>query len=382
MGSLGRRYTSYWLSALLLLLGACVEQARSEYVVGDQPQTMPSPSVAPPVEVDVGEVSVRTQVMPANPEVDHFFGERQDGPLREALLNGRIKSVEKGRGGRSLGFKLVLDTGEKAYFKAHQTFSAANWFGEVASYHLDRMLGLARVPFVVSRTFAWEELAPAAGKDVRKSEIIVNGSEVQGALVAWVTGGLSPLPHQPGWERWVRVQHWPTSAISPFQRPSIWASQLARRGIPISKEERTRRRLERPEPDRDDRPAELSDLVVFDYLTRNGDRWGGDNANVLIRGGAKGPLVFLDNGAAFEPGEKRPSLMEARIHVLQRFRRRTIAAVRAFDMEKFKKRLATELIQPVLDENQIDGLRQRREHLLEWVAQNEAQFGEAIWAWE
>jgi hypothetical protein len=383
MGSRGGRHSYLWLaSALMFLLGACIDQARSEYVVGDAPQTIPSPSVAPPVGVDVGEVSVRTSVVPANPEVDNFFGERPDAPLREALLTGRIKSVEKGKGGRSLGFKLVLDTGEKAYFKADQTFSAANWFGEVASYHLDRLLGIGRVPLVVSRTFAWEELAPSAGKDVRKSEIIVHGSEVQGALVAWVPGGLSPLPSQPGWERWVRVQHWPTSAISPFQRPSIWASQLSQRGAPLSKDERTRRRLLRPEPDRDDRPAELSDLVVFDYLTRNGDRWGGDNANVLIRGGAKGPLVFLDNGASFEPGEKRPSLMEARLHVLQRFRRRTIAAVRAFDMEKFKKRLATELIQPVLDDNQIDGLRQRRDHLLEWVAQNEAQFGEAIWAWE
>ena len=74
--------------------------------------------------------------------------------------------------------------------------------------------------------------------------------------------------------------------------------------------------------------------------------------------------------------------MEARLHVLQRFRRRTIAAVRAFDMERFKRRLATELIQPVLDEAQLDGLRQRRDHLLEWVAQNESAYGEAIWAWE
>jgi hypothetical protein len=365
------------------LVAACVEQARSADVVGEPPQptVTPIPTVSAVANVDVGEVSVRTSVTPANPETDNFFGERQDGPLRDALLNGRIKSAEKGKGGRSLGFKLMLDTGEKAYFKADQTFSAANWFGEVASYHLDRMIGLGRVPLVVSRTFAWEELAPIAGKDVRKSEIIVHGTEVQGALVAWVTGGLQPLPHQPGWERWVRVQHWPTSSISPFQRPSIWASQLQRKNVPLSKEERTQRRLLRPEPDREDRAAELSDLVVFDYLTRNGDRWGGDNANVLVRG-PKGPLVFLDNGASFEPGEQHPSLGEARLHVLQRFRRRTIAGVRAFDMERYKRRLAGELIQPVLTEAQLEGLRQRRDRLLEWVAQNEKQFGEAIWAWE
>jgi hypothetical protein len=378
----------YSIVALFALV-ACVEQARSADVVGEAPTSVVQPGATDeqlqvttqPMQVDVGEVSVRTAVLPANPETDSFFGERADDSLRKALLTGRIQRVEKGRGGRSLGFKLMLDTGEKAYFKADQTFSAANWFGEVASYHLDRMLGIGRVPMVVSRTFPWESLAHAAGTDVRKSEIIVNGSQVQGALVAWVTGPLQPLPHQPGWERWVRVQHWPTSAISPFQRPAVWVKQLAMKNVALTKEERTRRRLMRPEPDREDRAAELSDLVVFDYLTRNQDRWGGDNANVLIRG-PKGPLVFLDNGASFEPGDQRPSLMEARIHTLQRFRRRTIAAVRAFDITRFRARLATEQIQPVLSEAQLSGLDQRRAHLLEWVAQNEAQHGEAIWAWE
>ena len=43
-----------------------------------------------------------------------------------------------------------------------------------------------------------------------------------------------------------------------------------------------------------------TDVVVFDYLTANTDRWGGDNANVLTRGRG-GPLVFLDNGAGFPP---------------------------------------------------------------------------------
>jgi len=365
-----------------VVLGACVEQARSADVVdGPAPREIVAPALSAPGQIDVGEVSVRTPPPPANYTTDNFFGERPDSPLREKLLNGRIQKVEKGKGGRSLGFKLMLDTGEKAYFKAHQTFSAANWFGEVASYHLDRMLGIGRVPMVVSRMFPWEALAPAAGKDVRKAEIIVNGTMVQGALVAWVTGGLQPLPYQPGWERWVRVNGWPTSAISPYQRPSVWASQQAMRNVPISKDERARRRALRPEPDREDRASELSDLVVFDYLTRNQDRWGGENANVLIRG-QHGPLVFLDNGASFEPGDPRPSLMEARIHALQRFRRRTIAAVRAFDIEKYRERLSKEQIQPVLTEAQIAGLVARRQHLLEWVAENEKNFGEAIWAWE
>ena len=324
---------------------------------------------------------------PAQPsfERDSFF-EETDGPVLEALSSRAIARIEKGRGGRSLGFRITLEGGQKGYFKAEQTFSAANWFGEVASYHLDRMLGIGRVPAVVSRSFPWERLSPSAGTDVRKPEIIVRNGQVRGAFVAWVNGNLRPMDHQPGWERWVRVKYWPSTAVSPFQRPAVWKHQLDQARIHGSewrpKEERLRRRNLRPEPDRPDRPAELSDLMVFDYLTRNLDRWGGENANVLVRGGGSGPLIFLDNGAAFEAGDVRPSLMEARLHVLQRFRRRTIEAVRAFDLKRFEARLARESVTPVLSRAQLNALETRRRALLEWVAEMEEVHGEAIWAWE
>jgi hypothetical protein len=247
------------------------------------------------------------------------------------------------------------------------------------------MLGLGRVPCVVSREFAWADLVDAAGKDARKAELIMHDGKLRGAFVAWVTGELMPLKQDLGWERWVRVRYWPSTAVTPFQRPAVWKRQLdlSRKNGDNwrTKEDRFRRRNLHPEPDRDDRPSELSDLIVFDYLTRNLDRWGGDNANVLVRGKA-GPLVFLDNGAGFEPGEARPSLMEARLHALQRFRRSMVAAVRGFDIERYKQRLAQETVQPVLSSVQLEGLAARRKGLLEWVSEMEKVHGEAIWAWE
>ncbi len=318
-------------------------------------------------------------------ERDTFF-EQADAPLLEALASKAIARIEKGRGGRSLGFRITLDGGQKGYFKAEQTFSAANWYGEVASYHLDRMLGLGRVPAVVSRSFPWARLQPAAGADARRSEIIVRDGQVRGAFVAWVTGALRPMEHEEGWERWVRVKYWPSTAISPFQRPAVWKQeieQVRRLGNDYRpKDERLRRRNLKPEPVRPDRPAELSDLILFDYLTRNIDRWGGENGNVLVRGDGTGPLIFLDNGAGFEPGEVRPSLMEARLHVVQRFRRRTIEAVRAFDIKRFEARLAREAVTPVLSRAQLNALETRRKALLDWVAEMENIHGEAIWAWE
>lgn len=386
-----RRCAARALWAALVLAGACVEPARSAdappqaQVRGSQPKLARAVAEPdPPEPAAPGRAPEPPLVVSAPPEAEAFFTE-PDGPWRDALVIQPIRRVERGRGGRSLGFKITLADGHKGYFKPDQTFSAANWFGEVASFHLDRMLGLGRVPCVVSREFTWTELVGAAGRDPRKEEVVVTNGKVRGAFVAWVSGGLAPLPEEPGWERWVRVKNWPSASVSPFQRPAVWKHQLdqvRRHGDNWrSKEERLRRRNLQAVPDREDRPAELSDLLVFDYLTRNQDRWGGANANVLVRGPA-GPLVFLDNGASFEPGEVRPGLMEARLHVVQRFRRGTIAAVRAFDVERYKRRLAGEVVQPVLSSTQIDGLLARRTGLLEWVAEMEKIHGEAIWAWE
>ena len=340
-------------------------------VVGrDEPVEVAQPSAAP------GAVS------PEHPE--GFFGVA-DAPRREAMTREAPMRIERGRGGRSLGFKITLESGRKAYFKGEQSFSAANWFGEVAAFHLDRMLGIGRVPTVVSRQFPWTRLEPAAGNDPRKGEMIIRNGQVRGAFVSWVEEGVRPLTHIDGWERWIRVKFWPSTAITPFQRPSAWKyelDQVRRKGNEYrTKEERLCRRNLKPEPDKDDRPAELSDLIVFDYLTRNIDRWGGENGNVLVRSDTRA-LVFLDNGAGFEPGDAQPTLMDARLHVLQRFRRRTIEAIRAFDMKRFEERLAKEPVTPVLNRAQLNGLEQRRKVLLEWVAEMEAEHGEAIWAWE
>jgi hypothetical protein len=408
----GKRLSRWCVGGFSLLL-ACVEPARSADVPPEQlapgvasaATSVATSALAPP-----GRVVIPPPLKPRDPkpeaadtetvstfagaaheeprepgyEVGNFFG-KEDGPARDALTHGTPMKIERGRGGRSLGFKITLDNGQTGYFKGEQTFSAANWFGEVAAFHLDRMLGLGRVPTVVSREFPWSRLQPAAGRDVRRAEMIIRNGTVRGAFVAWVDGGLRPLVEIEGWLRWIRVKFWPSTAVSPFQRPAVWKRdiEMSRRlgNDWRTKEERLRRRNLKPEPDREDRPAELSDLIVFDYLTRNIDRWGGENANVLVRA-SDAALVCLDNGAGFEPGEARPSLMEARLHVIQRFRRRTISAVRAFELKRFEDRLASEPVQPVLSRAQLNALEERRKALLEWIAEMESEHGEAIWAWE
>ena len=301
-----------------------------------------------------------------------FLGEL-DAPRIDALRNGAVASVKKGKGGRSLAFQVTLEDGTKGYFKPQQSFSAAHWYSEVAAYYLDRELGFGRVPPTTGRTFEWTDLEKAAGSDDRVGELrIRKDGTIRGAFVWWIPEPLKRLRMGRTWERWVRIQQ--TLPITPYQRPVDYRSDLRKK--PGVREATDPSRPLAGEPDSEGRPPELSDLIVFDYLTQNVDRWGGDFTNVRTRGQG-GPLIYLDNGAGFWLGEQRLGLMEARLKALQRFRRSTVDAVRKLDVDAFAARLRGDPLAPVLNEKQLDGLQQRQQALLEHVDAMVARFGEA-----
>jgi len=306
------------------------------------------------------------------------FLAQTDARVIEALQTADISEVTKGRGGRSLAFKITLVDGTRGYFKPEQTFSAAHWYSEVAAYYLDRELGLGRVPPTTGRRIQWTELKEAAGHDARVTELtIAPDGSVRGAFIWWVPEPLKRIRMGRHWERWLRVQD--SLPITPYQRPVDYRADLNHR--PGVREATDPGRPIARAPDTEERPAELSDLIVFDYLTQNVDRWGGDYTNVRSRGPG-GPLIFLDNGAGFWLGEQRLGLLEARLKALQRFRRSTIEAVRKLDIERFAARLQGDPLAPVLNEKQIAGLAQRRRAVLQHVDTMIARFGETqVLAW-
>ncbi len=303
--------------------------------------------------------------------VPEFLGE-PDAPRIEALRSERIGSTKKGKGGRSLAFKVTLEDGTQGYFKPKQSFSAAHWYSEVAAYYLDRELGIGRVPPTTGRVFAWAELEKAAGNDKRIEELeIEKDGSIEGAFVWWIRDPLERLKLGRRWERWIRVQR--SLPITPYQRPVDYRADL--NGRPGVREATDPSRPLASAPDTEERAAELSDMIAFDYLTQNVDRWGGDFTNVRTLG-KDGPLIYLDNGAGFWLGEQRLGLMEARLKALQRFRRSTVEAFRKLDVDRFAQRLATDPLAPVLNERQLNGLKRRQQAFLAHVDRMIDRFGE------
>lgn len=296
-----------------------------------------------------------------------FLGE-DESIVRQALLTEPIEHVERGRGGRSVGFKLTLRDGTVAYYKPEQTFSAAHWYAEVASYHLDRLLGLGRVPTTVSRAVPWSILRPHARGHRRLHEVVVrDDGTVRGALIAWVPGGLRRIAPGGHWERHLRVDDRLT--ITPYQRPVAWS-----RGSTDA--DGTEGKALRPMSM--SLACALSDMILFDYLTTNVDRWGGNFTNV--RTTQTGELIFLDNGAGFSLGPTAHiPLMDARLHALQRFQKAIVNRIRKLQLADLRASLLTEPLHPILDERRLDQLQTRRELLLRHVDRMGAIHGHQVW---
>lgn len=362
------------LSALsLVFAGAC-----------DSGATPPGPTVAhaqAPVALAATELPTTPEPATAPTGDDApfalFLSEDEAGH-RRSLATEAVAEIERGRGGRSLAFKITLVDGTQGYFKPEQSFSAAHWYSEVAAYYLDRELGFGRVPPIVGRRLDWAPLRSVARRDERVDEVVVaDDGTVRGAFVWWVSGGLDVLPLGRGWESWIRVQ--PGLAFTPYQRVRAYRAEV--NGDPLPPEESERNRRDAPdEPPSQERAAELSDMIVFDFLTSNVDRWGGGFTNVRTRGD-DGDLVFLDNGAGFWLGRNRLWVMDRRLQALQRFRRSTVDALRAFDIERFERRLAADALAPVLNERQLAGVEERRLAVLEHVAEMQSRFGDEAIPW-
>jgi hypothetical protein len=335
-----------------------------------------------PVPEDIeDERFVPVAPVPIDPTVGPFTG-KSAAEVLERLRSGQLQSAEKGSGGRTLAFKVTLESGVQAYYKPEQRLASANWYAEVAAFYLDRALGLGRVPPVVSRRLAWKQLEAAAVGDSRSKTVAVDRTgNVRGALIAWLPDELLAAGTPPGWEAWLCNEPWNPLNVTPYQSAATYKQGLAaQRQRRTGGEGAALGKREAPPPARDDLPAELSDMIVFDFLTANAERFGDDNANLLTLG-AKGPLVFLDNGSGFSPGPAQQGVLNARLSAVSKFRWRTIDALRALDVKTLKATMAADPLGPILDAAMLRGLEARRTAVLEHVAREEKRFGDAVFAW-
>jgi len=280
-----------------------------------------------------------------------FLGLDDEVMLRR-ICEAPIERIERNRGGSTISFRVWLAGGQRGLFKPQQRSEVANYRAELAAYRMSRLLGLHRTPPACGRSMPRERLQRAADGSGDPAfsqrvltELLGRGDVVPGAMLFWVPGALEPVP---GVDR--------------------HAALLGTDALP---------------DDARGLAADLSALLLFDFLNDNVDRWSGGN---ILRqraapGLATGPMLFMDNGASFSAVNDgmgaRPQDQSARLDRVQRFPRALVAALRALTPETVRAAMARDPLGPCLSDTQIAAVIARRDRLLRHIDATVAARGDA-----
>ncbi|MEZ4408374.1 MAG: hypothetical protein R3A52_18135 [Polyangiales bacterium] len=202
---------------------------------------------------------------PAEPRGEHvriFRGRSEDEWLREMSERPVLRTLERFHSTLFV-FHMDLGDGVEISFQPERPGQETFWRREVTSYHLARLLGIEhRVPPTVGKRVPLS----AFGRFSRGVNLVVDRhGMVLGSASVWMPVLNSARMHLPParreWSRWVNPAH------------------------PLPEEHRERAR-------------QVSEVLVFDYLAANYDRWNCCNITV----DENNDLVFRDNDAGWFPG--------------------------------------------------------------------------------
>lgn len=298
------------------------------------PRIPPAPEPAPPLPKALLET-------PPKPLLATHAG--FEGPVDPAkdrawmlrLASAPIVAIKRNTGGTSLTLRVRFEDGQRAVWKPEQKKGAGSFRSEIAAWHLDRLIGFGRTAVVVGRSIGKSHvLAQLDHADTDpeamarfEAELLEHDGRVAGAMIAW---------HE--------------KTLANAEPPKDWEDLDA--GVSES------------------RVFEWSDMVAFDFLIDNTDRWSGGNVLSL---GKDGPLIFLDHAAGFSAGRAaRNEMLRSRLEHVCRFRPKTKAALTALAERKelgaaLMASLARDPLAPVLPERHADALEARLAALVEHI---------------
>ncbi len=313
----------------------------------------PEPVADPEAGRDGGAVPP-ADAPPAQPadEGDSFAGQ-PDEALLAPIRTGAIARVKIGSCCTSLNMRIDFDNGARAAFKPNQRNLGSMPRKEIAAYRMDRLLGLNAVPPALGRRFRVGELiaairgGEAADRQRVDTEMVTQDGTVDGELTWWIPALSKPKLGG--------------KLIDTAEGVALWQRHLT-----IGNEI--------PEQDRA-LLAQISEVLLFDFLINNIDRWSGGNVRASEDGAT---LFFMDNTMAFRPQPRGHGKVNAYLRRAQKFPRSLVAAMRGLTAESVREAMNRELgpFQYLLTDTEIDALLARRDAALVYVDRLIARAGE------
>lgn len=289
-----------------------------------------------------------TRQSPADPAPEASVAKAPDSPswAFDCTANATPTSG-KSIGHTSVVFKVELSNGKKAAWKPNAKKVTSRYRGEIAAYRLAQALGLPNVP----PACAWTFDAPAAREALAKNadasrlfadEAIVEDGRVHGVVIPWIDG----------------LRFWPLEKDPLRSEVHAW---LRAGEVP---------------PQKLDLARQASDLVVFDFLTGNWDRYSGENVGIDASGTW---ILFIDNDAGFmdKPPPDQLARNKALVESTTRFSRSLVIAARGLDREGLRKAFGDEGAgRPLLPDTVVSAVHSRLVDLLAIVDAKIREHGE------
>ena len=341
------------LTAGLAVGGLWASEKAQEGLTKEAQAATELPSPAP--------VDVRPSPTPITPhtelevpaETPTMFLGVADDVLLAPLRDSPIKEVKFNKGGSSISLRIDFENGARAAFKPRQT----NWQSvprrEVVAFRINRLLGLGSVPPAIGRRFQLSELLGALHPESRFFRPRLKAEMIQSD--GWVTGELS-------W--WIPVIE--RGKVDGFEIDSMEGIVSWKRYLAIGAKI----------PDRDlVLIQQISDMVLFDFIISNPDRWSGGNARVSED---QRVLYFMDNTLSF--GDRPDGHPKARTYFerSQTFSRSLVARLRTLRESEVRDVLKRD-VEPFdyfLRDAEIKALLSRRDRALEYIDTLIRQYGE------
>ena len=277
-----------------------------------------------------------------------FLG-MSDELLLDRVRNQPVARFKLNHGGSSLSFRVDFADGSRAAWKPMQTNMQSVPRKEVAAYRLNRLLGLHAVPPAAPRAVTREELfehlhpeSLVALPRIRAETVFGPDGRTIGTASYWI-----PIIKDSGFD-------------TPEGRKQTQAWLTIGQEIPA---------------ERLSMAAQVSTLIVFDFLTSNPDRYSGGNMKMSEDGKQ---LYFMDNTMSFYVDGSGNERNREVLFKTQRFSRALYEALPKVTVANLQRALSEELGTPyeILTPAEIAAVAARRAVVQRYVADLIAQHGE------
>ncbi len=269
-----------------------------------------------------------------------------DHELLAPLRDSPVVGTKINYGGTSLSLRLDFASGGRAAFKPDQIHAQSQPRREVAAYRIDRLLGIGHVPPAASIVVAMDQVlaslpgGPQGEAAARiRAEARPKRGQIRGSASWWIPEikvaaiGKYPIDSTDGIVTWRR--HLALDAKRP---PEITAFV-----------------------------SQISDMVLFDFLIDNIDRWSGGNARTSVDGKI---LYFMDNTLSFTRNKQAHSRTNTYLRRVKVFSRRLVESVRALTRDQLINALSSAedgALAPLLSDEEIDAVMERRDVAIAYI---------------